>query len=133
MTTDIKEAARASARISDGDEFPEPHMEPQPRQARYVINGCVIAPPFVGYGTEMQLTHINEIPVADIDWHTGDCMHPSRAQARKLVPLAPGLTLDELLQRPMPWTGLTIAAAIVCFCAWVALLVHAAGVHGWLR
>jgi hypothetical protein len=44
-----------------------------------------------------------------------------------------GLTPHELLQRPMPWTGLTIAAAIVLACAAVALLVHAAGVHGWLR
>jgi hypothetical protein len=49
-----------------------------------------------------------------------------------IVPLQ-GLTLPELTQRPMPWTGLTIAAAIVLACAAVALLVHAAGVHGWLR
>jgi hypothetical protein len=49
------------------------------------------------------------------------------------VPLSTGLTLPELQQRPMPWTALNIAAAIVNACSVIALLVHAAGVHGWLR
>jgi hypothetical protein len=64
---------------------------------------------------------------------TGDCSQGRNCPARRQVPLSTSLTLDELTQRPMPWTGLTIAAAIVLACAAVALLVHAAGVHGWLR
>jgi hypothetical protein len=83
MTTDIKEAARASARI---------------------------CPPC-----------------------TGDCSQGRSCTARRQVPLSTSLTLDELQQRPMPWTGLNIAAAIVNACCVIALLVHAAGVHGWLR
>jgi hypothetical protein len=63
----------------------------------------------------------------------GRCSQGRHCPARRQVPLSTSLTLPELQQRPMPWTGLTIAAAIVCFCALVALLVHAAGVHGWLR
>jgi hypothetical protein len=116
MTTDIKEAARASARISDGDEFPEPHMEPQllgfvgRKPGEYIFENCTFNGQPITSETQSQVDGL-----------------------RYQVPLKTRLTLDELLQRPMPWTGLTIAAAIVCFCAWVALLVHAAGVHGWLR
>jgi hypothetical protein len=102
MTTDIKEAARASARISAGDEFPEPHME-------------------------NQRTIVFHEPPAD-----GCYIDFNDSPSRKVVYMSPE-EYAEMTQRQMPWTGLTIAAAIVCFCAWVALLVHAAGVHGWLR
>jgi hypothetical protein len=109
MTTDIKEAARASARISDGDEFPEPHMEPQL---------CTVA------------EKIRSLePAAFMLPHSP--LFPGES-ARKVVYMSPE-EYAELTQRPMPWTGLTIAAAIVLACAAVALLVHAAGVHGCLR
>ena len=95
-----------------GDEFPEPHMEQD--NEPFVL---------VMHPDDPLLAHIpggmKVITQRHLPPHT-------------IVPLQ-GLTLPELQQRPMPWTGPTIAAAIVCFCAWVALLVHAAGVHGWLR
>jgi hypothetical protein len=113
MTTDIKEAARASARISDGDEFPEPHMGPN----------TIVFFHEDGFDDPRERPQLRTVAEKIRSLEPVEFMRPLQSR----------LTLDELQQRPMPWTGLTIAAAIVLACAWVALLVHAAGVHGWLR
>jgi hypothetical protein len=66
----------------------------------------------------------------------GDGRHPATGGAdthtRKVIPLASKLTIDEIRQAPMCWSGLTIAAAIVLSIAVGVLVAHAIARQGWL-
>jgi len=109
--------------MAEGDDFPEPHMRPvELTQQKVDFKNCQ----FVDW-SGFQLTHINEIPVADIDWRTG------LAKDERQEPLPPPFTAEEHLQTVQSaWNGLTVSLAIVCAIFAGVLVVHAAARAGWL-
>jgi hypothetical protein len=147
---DIKEAARASARAFQRTCPPCTGDCSQGRSCNAPSNQRTVYFPDApaSWFEQQAFKPVQQAATAIIDfskcqWCGGE-PHPNAVcafdehgervcqQPHRVVPLTQE-RYDELTQRPMPWTGLTIAAAIVLACAAVALLVHAAGVHGWLR